>query len=122
MPFTSSAPNFFGRFGAQTSPTNFGNPMDVFAKADATRSAMPNLFSTIQAVRANELDRQTKQAAISKALQELAIQQQLAPVELAYKQAQVDAAPVDREYKIAETKYKLADIEQAPLKRKKVRG
>lgn len=103
MPFTSSAPNFFGRFGAQTSPTNFGNPMDVFAKADATRSAMPNLFSTIQAVRANELERQTKQAAISKALQELAIQQQLAPIERAYKQAQVDAMPIENALREAQT-------------------
>jgi hypothetical protein len=74
--------------GAQTSPTNFGNPMDVFGKADATRAAMPNLFSTIQAVRANELERQTKQAAISKVLQDLVIQQKLAPIEMAYKQAQ----------------------------------
>jgi len=73
MPFTSSAPNFFGRMGAQTSPTNFGNPMDVFSKADATRSAMPNLFSTIQAVRANELERQTKQTAIAQALQKLSV-------------------------------------------------
>jgi hypothetical protein len=92
--------------GAQTSPTNFGNPMDVFGKADATRAAMPNLFSTIQAVRANELERQTKQAAISKVLQDLVIQQKLAPIEQAYKQAQ--------------TQSELMDIKQAPFKQEKL--
>lgn len=110
MPFTSSAPNFFGRMGAQTSPTNFGNPFDVFAKADATRAAAPNLFSTIQGVRKNELDRQVKQTQIAKVLQDLAIQQQLAPFEQAYRQAQattefgkVQNLPQEREKLIAET-------------------
>lgn len=120
MPFTSSAPNFFGRFGAQTSPTNFGNPMDVFAKADATRSAMPNLFSTIQQVRANELERQTKQAAISTALQELVMKQQMAPYDMAIKQSEVAMAPASLAIKQAQAQTEAAKLQNLPQEREKL--
>lgn len=75
MPFTSTASNVLGRLGpGPVQPlTNGGNPFDVFSKASITAASAPNLFSTIQAVRANELERQTKQAQIAAVLQTLAV-------------------------------------------------
>lgn len=105
MPFTSSAPSFFGRFGpSQSNPlTSSMAPAEAFGRAETIKAGIPNLFSTIQAVRQNELERQTKQAAIAKVLQELAIQQKLVPIEMAYKQSLVDLAPSTKSLKEAQT-------------------
>lgn len=68
MPFSISGSSFFN---GPKPLTNSGNPFELFSKASATQAAAPNLFGTIQAVRQNELDRQVKQAAVSKMLLEI---------------------------------------------------
>lgn len=110
MPFSSTGSNFF-RGAAQAQPlTNSGNPFATFSNATKIAGSQGNLFDTIQAVRANELERQTKQTAIAKALADLYTNQQ----ELQLKQQEAPAANALRD---AQAKYygAQADILTRPI-------
>lgn len=105
MPFSSTASNFFGRFGpaqAGQQTAGLGNAYNTLSAANKT----PNLFDTIQAVRANELDRQTKQAAIAKVLNDL----QQAPQDKLLKELQAQKILYDMQLKTPHNQAKLDEI------------
>ncbi len=105
MPFTSSAGNFFSRFGPATSNVPSGQS-GIDSIVQGAKFQTPNLFDTIQAVRQNELDRQVKQVSITKALQEI----QQAPIEQEVKQAQLRKALYDLDPNNFDRQAKMAEL------------
>lgn len=105
MPFSSTGASFFGRFGPSQNAPEFSGLGNAYNKISAT--ATPNLFQTIQSVRQNELERQTKQAAIAKALMDI----QQSPLEQQYKQAQIKKALYDIDPNSVENQLRQAQIQ-----------